>query len=59
MVDAWLRCTGTLVEHVLGPVECTDDDCTAAPEAHWLTVRCVEVSCRCVHDVSEAPTDDR
>jgi hypothetical protein len=45
-----LLCTGTLVEHVLGPAECTDDGCTSAPEEHWLVVRCVEVECRCVQD---------
>ena len=39
-------CTGTLVEHLIGPVECTDAGCTAAVEEHWLVVRCEELDCR-------------
>lgn len=40
-------CTGTLLEHVIGDPECTDEGCATAHEHHWLVVSCVEVACRC------------
>lgn len=43
-------CPGTLVEHELGPAECTDDDCSTAPEQHWLVVTCEQLTRCCRHD---------
>lgn len=53
MTENAIVCTGTLVEHLVGPVECTDDACTAAPEEHWLVVGCVEIACRCTRPLEE------
>jgi hypothetical protein len=42
------HCHGTLIEHLLGHPECTDDGCADfAPALHALAVGCDELACRC------------
>ena len=48
------HCTGTLVIHVGGVVECTDDSCTDLTQVwHTLVVDCTTVDGGCVCTLTE------
>lgn len=55
------HCHGTLVEHVHGGVECTDDACVSVVvERHSLVIECDEIlgGCGCAGDLPNVDEDD-
>lgn len=51
------RCRGTLIEHVAAGVECTDGECGAEDDDHWLAIGCEELGCRCGADRADLDGD--
>jgi hypothetical protein len=52
-------CSGTLIAHVVGGTDCTDDECSDHDRArHRLVVDCIDVAggCGCLAGVSRRRT---
>jgi hypothetical protein len=46
------HCHGTVIHHLWGRPECTEEDCTTPEGLHTFRIDCETVGCRCAVEVS-------